>query len=150
MKLVFLLIREQVEVYDVVSCTRRRHITVRGLGSTAWGLAACAHYKCLYVSDESNHDIYRADLTGSNAVTEWSVADRPRGLSVNRAHNVVVACHGANKLQEYTTHGIPVREICRLQAPFHAVQLSSGDYVVSQYRAPGAIVVVCSWRRRTS
>jgi len=71
------------------------------------------------------------------------VAD-PAGLSVNRAHNVVVACCGDNKLQEYTTHGSLVREIC-LQAgvtsPWHAVQLSSGDYVVSQW-SPSVVSVV--------
>jgi len=42
---------------------------------------------------------------------KWSVASNPRGLSVNRACYVVVACHEANKLLEYTTHGTFVREI---------------------------------------
>ena len=148
---------QRVEVYDAVSCTLQRHITVHGLGRThdpdfiyldnSIGLAACAHYKCLYMSDIDNSCIHRAKLTGSSAVKKWSVADRPAGLSVNRAHNVVlvVACSGANKLQEYTTHGSLVRQIS-LQAgmtePWHAVQLSSGDYVVSQDTSPGVVIVV--------
>jgi len=135
---------QQVEVYDAVSCVLQRHITVHGLGTYTHGLAACAHYICLYVSGCDNHSIHSAELTGSNAVTKWSVAKNPTGLSVNRAHNVVVACKGANKLQEYTSNGSLVREIC-LQAgvtsPCHAVQLSSGDYVVSLY-TPGAVSVV--------
>jgi len=138
--------KQQVEVYDAVSCTLQRHITVHGLGGYTYtgGLAVCAHYKCLYVSDTSSY-IHRAELTGSNEVMKWSVANSPVGLSVNRAHNVVVACCDVNKLQEYTTHGSLVREIC-LQAgvtsPWHAVQLSSGDYVVSQFRSPGVVSVV--------
>jgi len=59
---------QRVEVYDAVSCALSRLITVHGLGGTAWGLASCAHFKCLYVSDRSHHSIYRAELTGTNAV----------------------------------------------------------------------------------
>jgi len=74
-------------------------------------------------------------------VTKWYVDGHPAGLSVNRAHNVVVACCEKNKLQEYTTHGSLVREIC-LQSPWHAVQLSSGDCVVSECTSPGVVSVV--------
>jgi len=143
--------QQQVEVYDAVSCTLQRHITVQGLGEYTYGLAACAHYKCLYISDPTRYrgSLQRAELSGSNAVKTWSVAEDPRGVSVNRAHNVVVACRGA--LQEYTTHGSLVREIC-LQAdvtrPWHAVQLSSGDYVVKTGHVTGCDQ--CSWSRRTS
>ena len=70
----------------------------------------------------------------------------PRGLSVNKEHNVVVACGGADKLREYTTHGTLVREMSLQQVgltdPWHAVQLSTGDYVVSHYTLPGAVSVV--------
>ena len=48
-------------------------------------------------------------------------------------------------LQEYTTEGIIVREIS-LQAgatsPCHAVQLSTGDYVVCRHTSPGAVCIV--------
>jgi len=141
-----------VQVYDAVSCTLQRHITVLGLGRIKYmydriGLAACAHYKCLYVSACSwdQQSIHRAELTGRYAVTKWSVASEPTGLSVNKAHNVVVACSGVNKLQEYTTNGSLVREICLhagVTSPRHAVQLSSGDYVVSQRKSPGVVSVV--------
>ena len=134
----------QVEVYDAGTFTLQRHITVQGL-SLCTGMTACARNKCLYLSNDSNNSIHRVELSGSNAVKTWSVARGPRGLSVNIAHNLVVACCVANKLQEYTTHGSLVREIC-LQAgvtsPWHAVQLSTGDYVVSQYTSPGVVSVV--------
>jgi len=137
---------QQVEVYGANTFTLQRNITVPGSGSRSCGLAACAHYKCLYISDVMNDNIHRAELSGSNAVKKWSVASGPRGLSVNKEHNVVVACWAAHKIREYTTHGALVREISLKQAgvlsPWHAVQLSTGDYVVSECESPGAISVV--------
>jgi len=135
----------QVEVYDAVTLTLQRRLTViPGLGKCPFGLAACPINNCLYASEWNNH-VHRVELSGSNAVKNWSVASGPRGLSVNSEHNLIVACREANKLQEYTTHGSLVREIC-LQAgvtdPWHAVQLSTGDYVVSQYTLPGVVSVV--------
>jgi len=69
----------------------------------------------------------------------------PEGLSVNRAHNLLVSCLTRNKIQEYTTIGDLVREI-RLPDgvtdPWHAIQLSTGDYVVSQYTSPGLVSIV--------
>ena len=120
--------RDQVEVYSAENFTLQRRIAVPG-NVTACGLAACAHHQCLYVSDYNHNSVQRAELSGSQAVKQWSVAPRPRRLSVNKAHNVVVACSGANKIQEYTTHGALVREISLEQAgvtqPWHAVQLST-------------------------
>ena len=135
---------QQVEVYDAETFTLQRHITVPGLGLWPRGLAACAVNHCMYASDDDNDSIHRVELSGSNAVKKWSVARRPTGLSVNNARNLVVACRDANKLQEYTTYGSLVREIC-LQAgmtyPWHAIQLSTGDYVVSQRTSPGVVSV---------
>jgi len=132
---------QQVEVYDASTFTLQRNITVPGLGSRSWCLAACAHYKCLYVSDDNN--IHRAELSGSSAVKKWFVDRGPTGLSVNKEHNVVVTCIRAHKIQEYTTHGALVREISLEQAgvrrPWHAVQLSTGDYVVSECESPGEV-----------
>jgi len=136
--------QQQVEVYDASTFTLQRNITVPGLSSWSRGLAACAHYKCLYVSDNDQSSIHRAELSGCSAVKKWSV-DCPAGLSVNKLHNIVVACCGADKIQEYTTHGALVREISLEQAGvwnlWHAVQLSTGDYVVSE-ESPGVVSVV--------
>ena len=137
--------QEQVEVYDAETLTLQRRITVRGLVvSSPRGSTACPRNKCLYVSDTSNK-IHRVELSGRNTVKTWSVGRRPAGLSVNIAHNLVVACYGANNLQEYTTHGSLVREICLqsgVSSPWHAIQLSTGDYVVSQWKSPGVVSVV--------
>jgi len=137
--------RRRVEVYDASTFTPQRYITVPGLGDWSYGLAACAHNICLYVSDYTDKSVHRVELSGSNAA-KWSVASGPKGLSVNKEHNVVVACCGADKIQEYTTHGALVREISLEQAcvrnPWHAVQLSTGDYVVSENKSPGVVSVV--------
>jgi len=136
---------QRVEIYDAETSTLRRHITVPGLGSSCNGLAACAVNHCIYASNCYNDNIHRVQLSGSNAVKKWSVAGGPEGLSVNKAHNLVVTCCDENKLQEYTTYGSLVREIC-LQAgvtwPWQAIQLSTGHYVVSQYKSPGVVSVV--------
>jgi len=125
----------QVEVYDARTFAFQRLVQVPELGENVYGLAACTHHNCLYVSDYDNNSVHRAGLSGRNVATKWFVASKPSGVSVNKEHNVVVACSGANKLIEYTTYGAPLREI-NLQAcvlsPYHAVQLSTGNYMVSQ------------------
>ena len=141
------LLSRQIEVYNARTFTLQRHVTFSTVGCHRYlcGLAACARYKCLYVSD-SDDSVHRTQLSRFNVAMKWSVASGPRGLSVNKAHNVVVACYGAYKLLEYTTHGALVREISLQQAgvtrPWHAVQLSTGDYVVTYGTSPGAVIVV--------
>ena len=137
---------QKVEVYDAGTLSLQRCIKVPGLGRNVYGLTACTSNNCLYVSDWCNHSVHRAQLAGGHVVMKWFVASRPAGLSVNNARNLVVACldGGENKLQEYTTHGSLVREICLqtgMTSPRHAVQLSSGDYVVSRNWSPGVVIV---------
>ena len=89
---------QQVEVYDAVTFTLQRHITVHGLGSQTYGITVCARNKCMYLSNFNNNSVHRVELSGSDAAKKWSVASRPVGVSVNIAHNLVVACDNANKL----------------------------------------------------
>jgi len=135
---------QHVDVHDATTFVFQHNLQYPGQYCS--GLAACSSNNCLYASDEQYSCIHRVDLSGSSAVKQWSVASRPAGLSVNKEHNVVVACRDAHKLQEYTTHGTLVREISLQQVgmtyPWHAVQLSTGDYVVSQHTSPGAVHVV--------
>jgi len=131
--------QQQIDVYDAATFALHHEIAVPGLGK-------CPSNRCLYASDLHNDSVHRVKLSGSNAVEKWKVARRPFGLSVNKAHNVVVACYDANTLQEYTTHGSLVREIpvqAAGQNSWHAVQLSSnGDYAVCHFTSPGVVSVV--------
>jgi len=138
---------QQIEVYDAVTFALRRHIAVPGLGNWPTGITACARNKCIYLSDHDNETVHRIKLSrriGRKAAKKWSVAGGPVGLSVNSAHNLVVVCCETKMLQEYTTRGSLVREISLQEGvtcPWHAVQLSTGDYVVCQLMSPGVLSV---------
>jgi len=133
---VFVVLRysqQKIGVYDANTFTLQRYIAVPGLGDFPLGLAACPHNNCLYASD-SDDNIHRVDLSGSNALMKWSVASVPRGLSVNSEHNLLVVSGGKRKLQIFTTHGILLQDIqlqVNMEHPFHAVQLSTGQFLVS-------------------
>jgi len=132
----------EVEVYDASSMELQQRLPLPKLSCVS-GIAACSQHNCLYVGDWDISSIHRVDLTRSNDTKKWSVARIPEGLSVNSAHNVLVSCLVENKLQEYTTLGDLVKEVCLgMPEPRHAIQLSSGNYVVSQYTSPGVVRLV--------
>jgi len=135
--------RQKIEVYDAKTFTLQRHITVPGLGDYSHSLAACPHNNCLYVSDWYNTSVHRVELSGNNAVMKWSVGRNPVGLSVNSEHNLLVVSFSEGKLQIFTTHGTLLQNI-QLQAdidyPRHAVQLPTGQFLVSHY---GSLHRVC-------
>lgn len=133
--------RQQIQIYDSTTFNEvQSTLEVRSLSddTDCSSLTSCFTNKCLYVSDYDKDVVYKVQLTGDNEVSSWRVDRWPMGLSVNDAHNVLVSCCDANKIQEYTTCGSLVREIS-LQlddvdlCPLHAVQLTSGHFVVSYW-----------------
>ena len=103
---------QRVSVCNTTSFQLQRQLIIPGLGSRVSGPAACATNNVLYVSDYFNQVIHKVDLfitSGDSVVSRWGVASGPYGLSVNRAHNVIVALF--RKVQEYTPSGSLVREI---------------------------------------
>jgi len=90
--------------------------------------------------------VHRVELSGSNAVTKWSVAGNPRGLSVNNEHNLICISPGERKLQIFTTHGTLLQDI-ELQAdigdPEHAVQLPATSQFLVSHGIPGSLHRVC-------
>jgi len=134
-----------LDVYDAQTLALRRYLTVPGLSSCPTGLATCRNNCCLYASDYYNHSVHRVELSGSGAAKTWPLNSCPTGLSVNSAHNVIVACCDDDKLQEYTAHGSLLREICLrggMTRPWNAIHLSTGDYAVSHCTSPGVVSVV--------
>jgi len=124
---------QQIDVYDTLTFTRQRSLSVPGL-RIAYGLAACAGNGCLYASDFTNDSIHRVVLSWSNAVTTWPAGRGPAGLSVNVSKNVLVAIRDECKLQEFTTHGTLLRNIqlhSDIQGPTGVLELPSGQVVVS-------------------
>ena len=103
--------KKRLDVYDARTMTPQQRISLPGLCYSASSLAACPRNNCLYFGDWSDSTVHRVDLANTSLVKKWSVADKPEGLSVNKAHNVLVACLTDSVLQEYTTQGHLVREI---------------------------------------
>ena len=143
--------QEKIEVYDAKTFTLQRHITVPGLGRNCWGLAACPYNNCLYASGYYDSSVHRVDLSGSNAVKEWSVSGRPLGLSVNSEHNLLVVSrysdthhlYGMTKLQIFTTHGTLLQNIVAYpECPHHAVQLPTGQFLVSHWCSINRVCLV--------
>jgi len=136
---------QEIEVYDAETFELQRHITVPGLGRYSFGLEACPHNNCLYASDCNNASVHRVglELSGNNVVKKWSVARRPVGLWVNSEQNLLVVSQDECKLQIFMTHGTLLQNI-QLQAdikyPQHAVQLPSGQFLVSH---SGSLHRVC-------
>ena len=65
---------------------------------------------------------------------KWSVARSPAGLSVNSEHNLLVVSGADRKLQIFTTHGTLLQNIqlqADIESPSHAVQLPTGQFLVS-------------------
>jgi len=133
---VFVVLRysqQKIGVYDANTFTLQRYIAVPKLGDFPLGLAACPHNNSLYASD-SDDNVHRVDLSGSNALMKWSVASVPRGLSVNSEHNLLVVSEGERKLQIFTTHGALLQDIqlhADTKSPCHAEQLTTGQFLVS-------------------
>ena len=78
--------------------------------------------------------------------TRWTVNDEPRGLSVNAAHNVVVACSRVRKIKEFSSRGALVRELTLpddVINPLHAIQTRSGQFIVCHGRLADPVHRVC-------
>jgi len=124
---------EQVEVYDIDSYHLLHCLTVPGLEKfSARDIVACRHNRCAYISDSYHlhtcvHRVALSDAT----VTQWPVNDTPDTLSLTLRHGVLVTCQKARKIKEFSTDGELLHVITvPYEEPRHAVQLSSGQFIV--------------------
>ena len=102
--------RDQVEVYDVITYSLLRCLTVpniRGFDD----MTSCKHSLCLYISDPRVECIHRLDLQGN--AQQWPVNDVPTCLSVNADHNLIVTCPKARKIKELSPRGELLRDVTR-------------------------------------
>ena len=122
---------DQVEVYDVITYCFLRYITVTNIRGFV-DMTSCEHYHCMYIADHVIMCIHRVDAQGGTT-TQWPVNDKPTGLSVTKAHNVLVTCRVVCKIKEFSSHGVLQREVTLpddVINPWHTIQLTSGQYVV--------------------
>jgi len=135
--------RDQVEVYDVITYRLQRCLTVPN-SRIFEDMTSCEHYCCIYISDCIVECIHRLDAQG--AATQWPVNDQPHCLSVNAVHNLLVTCHVARKIKEFTTDGHIVRTVGLpgdVTAPWHTVQSRSGQFIVCHGGSGDAVNRVC-------
>ena len=134
---------DQVEVYDVITYRLQRCMTVPNAQAFT-DMTSCEHFLCLYISDYIAKCVHRLDLEGN--ATKWPVSDEPWGLSVNADHNLIVTCDQVGKIKEFSSHGNLLREVrlpddmCK---PWHAIQLTSGQFIVCHVDPEHAVHRVC-------
>ena len=120
-----------VEIYDSVTLALERRLAVKGLVRPV-DIEASGRSNCLYIADRSRV-VYRVDLV-DEMTRKWSTSELPYGLSVAPGElSVIVTFDVARKLKEYTADGFLLREILLpddVVNPWHAVQLTSGQFVV--------------------
>jgi len=95
-------------------------------------MTICGHYRCVYIGDYGVECVHRLGLD-DGATTQWPVNDQPHGLSVNKAHNVLVTCRRVRKIKEFSSDGNLLRELTLpgdVINPWHAIRLASGEFIV--------------------
>ena len=112
----------QLEVYDAKSFRLQRSLTVRNFCVFA-DMTSCEHDRCVYIAKDLAKCIHRLDVQGAD--TQWAVNDKPWGISVNAAHNVLVTCGDARKIKEFSSHGYLLRELTLPNDVVHRVYCQS-------------------------
>ena len=137
--------RDQVEVYDVINYRLQRRLTVPKIRGFA-DITSCEHYRCVYIANAIDKCIHRIDVQGQGAATQLAVNDIPWGISVNAAHNVLVACRKVHNIKEFSSRGDLLRE---LTLPgdvinlHHAIQTRNGGFIVCHGGRNDAVHRVC-------
>ena len=134
--------RDEVEVYDVISYRLLRCLAVPNIRRLI-DVTSCEHVLCLYIVDSRVECIHRLDLQGNS--TQWPVNDRPRGLSVNADHNLIVTCLKVCKIKEFSSRGDLLRDVTLpdLINPCHTIQLINGQFIVCHGGCGDRIRRVC-------
>jgi len=147
---------EQIEIYDIDSYNLLRCVTVPELRDGAGcDIVVCVHKRCAYISDCSLNSIHRVALSDDKyTVTHWPVDENdepaglyePAGLAISHAHGVLVTCPHAREIKEFSPDGELLQVLMLsedLVWPWHAVQLSSGQFIVCHGRCNDPLNQVC-------
>lgn len=129
----------EIEVYDSMKFSFSRRWSLKEL-IDALAIVSCNRNNCLYIFDhkgnDQSNDILRVDPNGKLQKCWSTGGDCVHCLSVSSESNLILSVFDKNKLIEYSPDGVWIREInlssdAGIRHPFHAVQLSNGDFVVS-------------------
>ena len=119
-------------MYNSDSFTFIRGIMITG-SCYLRGLVSCSFYNCLYARDPRQKMLCRHDLV-NNVTIRWPVSGCNCKLSMTKSCHLLVLSFNQKLMHEYTTHGSLLREIRlddSVDRPWHCVQLSTGNFVVS-------------------
>jgi len=136
-------VSDEVQVYDVISYRLQRCLTVPKSRLLS-DMTSCEHLLCLYISDLVAECIHRLDLQGN--AQQWPVNDRPTYISMNAHHNLIVTCRVVSKIKEFSPYGELVRDVILpgdVINPWHAIQLTSGQFIVCQGGVDDPVHRVC-------
>jgi hypothetical protein len=123
--------RSVIEVYDVATLDFRRNLSIPGLQCVI-DMASCPQCDVVYVSDKCDNKIYVLDESGVRL--NWSVAESPRGLSVNSQMNVIATFHNSSILRVFAPDGELLRNATLesdVTYPWHTIQLDDDRYIVA-------------------
>lgn len=116
--------RQRIDVYDTESNTFEQPLIVTDLSDdpdVRSGLAACVVNRRLFICDSDEDSIFKVELDRDNDIQKSGAFDRPGGVSVNGACNLLVWYYFACEIVEYT----PVGEaICAISLQLTVIQLS--------------------------
>ena len=135
---------DQVEVYDVVTDRLQRYLTVPTTRGRFADMTSCEHYLCVYISDHIVECLHRVDLNGE--AVAWAVGGKPCGLSVNKAHNLLVTCADCSQIKEFSSYGDLLRNVKlprEIVNPWHAIQLTKGQFVICHGAQDDRVHRVC-------
>jgi len=121
---------DQVEVYDVITYRLQRCLTVPNLRGIT-DMTSCEHCHSVYIANNVDKCIHRLGVQG--AVTRWDVGDKPRGLSVNAAHNLLLTLREVRKIKEFSSRGDLLRELKLpddVIHPWQAIETRNGQFIV--------------------
>jgi hypothetical protein len=76
-----------ITVYDTQTYNVQRTLQVPGLGAVS-DMTSCNRHQCIYIADWKKEAVHR--IKDKKKMTKWPVNDKPYGLSVNSAYNVLV------------------------------------------------------------
>ena len=140
------LVKYLIAVYSKTDFTFFRSFSVSGPGKHGiQDMTSCARLDCILIADNDRRCLHKVTKDGKNSPEMWPLPDKPYGLSAGKGGNVsvLVACGRQGllsnnaKLMELNTLGHCVREIIlkpRMASLWHAVELSSGEFVIA-YRS---------------
>ena len=92
-------------------------------------MVSCACIVCLYISACSDRSVYRIALPGCTT-TKWHIDELAYGLSTDRSLHCTSHLSRNPRNKRVLHHGRSIAASCRTMSPFHAVQLTSGQFVV--------------------